>query len=62
VKTSERGARVYGMTKALRVAEVQSIRHCRVGSGGEERQGVRLQRDEGVHHPLRAKSRGLVLS
>jgi hypothetical protein len=62
VQTSERGARVYGMPNALKVAEVRPIRHCRVGSGGGERtgeRGVHLQRNEGVHHRLRTEIRGL---
>jgi hypothetical protein len=62
MKTSERGARVYGMPKALRIAEVRSIRRCRVGSDGGERkgeQGVHLYMNEGVHRPLRTENRGL---
>jgi hypothetical protein len=59
----ERGVRVDGMQKALRIVEDRSFHHFRVESGGGGRKGergVHLQRNEGGHHPLeRTEGRGL---
>jgi hypothetical protein len=54
--TNERGVCVDGTPKALRDVEVRSLHYFRVESGEGARKGergVHLQRNEGVHHPLR---------